>query len=88
MNIVIKHVNTTVEAIELLEQGYCPVECSIGGESIVDELSMDHHGVLSHLEGVAVRAYRDYFGVRKSDPRFVVTGAADADATFAIAALS
>lgn len=54
---------------------------------MVGSLKMDHHGDNSHLEGVAVRAYRDHFGVRKDDPRFVVTGMADADATFAIAAL-
>jgi hypothetical protein len=49
---------------------------------------MDHHGEYSDLDGVAVRAYRDHFSARKDDPRFVVTGNADADATFAIAALA
>src|SRR5258708_10597265 len=49
---------------------------------------MDHHGVLAHLESVALRAWRDHRGARCADPRFVVTGAADADATFAIAALA
>jgi hypothetical protein len=49
---------------------------------------MDHHAALSGLEGVAVRAYRDHFGARREDPRFVVTGAADADATFCIASLA
>lgn len=73
---------------DLVTQGYCPVECSIGGESIVDSLEMDHHGVLSHLEGVAVRAYRDHYGSRSSDPRFVVVGTVDADAAFAIASLA
>jgi hypothetical protein len=68
--------------------GFCPVECSFGAESVVDDLQMDHHGGLGHLEGVAVRAYRDHYGARRQDPRFVVTGAADADATFAIAALA
>jgi hypothetical protein len=70
------------------EEGFCPVECSIGGKSLVDDLKMDHHGELSELEGVAVRAYRDHFGARKDNPKFVVTGAADADAAFAIAALA
>ena len=72
----------------LLAEGYCPIECSFGSESVVDELQMDHHGALSGLEGVAVRAYREHFGARRADPRFVVTGAADADATFSIASLA
>lgn len=78
-----------VEAGELVSQGYEAIECSFGNRgSVVGQLTMDHHGVHSALEGVALRAYRDYFGARASDPRFVVTGAADADACFAIAALS
>lgn len=71
-----------------IEMGFCPVECSIGGESLVDHLQMDHHGTLSHLESVAVRAYRDHFGARREDPRFVSVGVPDADCTFAIAALA
>ena len=35
-----------------------------------------------------MRGYRDHQGARVEDPRFVVTGRADADATFAIAALA
>ncbi len=69
-------------------QGWCPVECSVDGESVVDELVMDHHGKLSHLEAVSIRAYRDFFGVRRDDPRFVIAGGADADATFAAAAIA
>ena len=80
--------NNVVEIKTLVAEGFCPVECSIGGESITDELLMDHHGSNSHLEGVAVRAYRDNFGARKDDPRFVTTGSADADCTFAVAALA
>lgn len=80
--------NDENEIRTLVAEGFCPVECSIGGNSIVDDLQMDHHGKLSHLEGVAVRAYRDSFGARKDDPRFVVCGAADADACFAIASLA
>lgn len=86
-NISIIHTHDINNARRLLDAGYCPIELSLGGQSIVDELEMDHHGCLSHLEGVAVRAYRDHFGARKNDPRFVVTGAADSDATFCIAAL-
>lgn len=80
--------NDIQEIKQLVSQGFCPVECSIDGESIVDALQMDHHGTLSHLEGVALRAYRDLFGARAKDPRFVVSGKADADTCFCIAALA
>lgn len=86
--LTITHVATPGEAQHFLAAGFCPVECSFGEASVVDDLRMDHHGSLSHLEGVAVRAYRDHLGARASDPRFAVTGAADADATFAMAALA
>lgn len=76
------------EATRLAEAGFEPVECSFGAVSVVGSLIMDHHGEYAELEGVALRAYRDHFGARQSDPRFVVTGAADADACFAIAALA
>lgn len=80
--------NKSDEVKGLVARGFCPVECSIGGESIIDALAMDHHGAESHREGVAIRAYRDHFGARRADPRFVVVGAADADACFAIASLA
>jgi len=82
------HVPTADEARYHRDRGFCPVECSFGHDSVVDDLVMDHHGSLSHLEPVSLRAYRDFSGHRQSDPCFVVTGAADADATFAIAALA
>lgn len=85
---------TADEARTALAAGAIPMECSFGTEgSIVDErLCMDHHGVLSHLEGVALRAYRDHFGALREEfksgqAHFAVTGAADADACFAIASL-
>ena len=80
--------NDVVEIRELVAQGFCPIECSIGGDSIVDDLKMDHHGSYSHLEAVSVRAYRDHFGARSSDARFVTTGVADADCCFAAVALA
>lgn len=86
MNLVLT--NNAEEIRALVSEGYCPIECSIGGESIVDSLNMDHHGANSVLEAVALRAYRDLYGVRAEDPRFVVTGVADADATFAVGALA
>lgn len=82
------HTSNADEVRRLVKEGWEPVECSIGGESIVGRLQMDHHGSLSHLEGVAVRAYRDHFGACKEVQGFVVTGNADADATFAVAALA
>lgn len=86
--LTITHVSTAEEALRFRELGYCPIECSFGDLSVVDDLQMDHHGSLSNLEGVAIRTYREDFGARRDDLRFVVTGAADADATFAIAALA
>jgi hypothetical protein len=72
----------------LIDQGFTPVECSIDGRSIVDDLEMDHHGNLSDKEGVAIRAYRDHFGARKDRPWFVIARDADEDASFACAALA
>lgn len=87
--IQIVHVNNYTDAAELAIRGYEPIECSFGTEgSVLGPLAMDHHGAESHREGVAVRSYRDHFGARRDDPRFVVTGDADQDATFAIAALA
>ncbi|MBU1166984.1 hypothetical protein KKC60_01075 [Patescibacteria group bacterium] len=80
--------NDPAQIRQLVSKGYCPVECSIDGASIVDALLMDHHGEYSHLESVAVRAYRDHYGARAENPRFVGTGVADADMTFAVAALA
>lgn len=80
--------NDEAEVRRLVGKGYCPVECSINGHSIVDSLVMDHHENLSHLEAVSVRAIRDHAGARADDPRFVVVGACDADAAYAIAALA
>lgn len=92
MNIVFA--KTHEEAVALQIQGFVPIECSFGSHgSVVDPLYvMDHHGNLSHLEGVALRAYRDHFGAMRQSfkdgtAKFVVTGAADADACFSIAAL-
>lgn len=48
---------------------------------------LDHHGRMSHLESVAIRAYRDFFAAREADPRFVVNHI-DADSIFAVAALA
>ncbi len=76
------------DAVALKDKGWTPIECSFGDSSVIDELEMDHHGALSNREGVAIRAYRDFFGKLKDNPRFVVTGFPDEDATFAICALT
>ncbi len=77
-----------VEKVEgYVAAGYCPVECSFGGVSVVDELELDHHGEKSGLESVAIRAYRDFFGARAEDPRFVINHI-DADSIFAVASLA
>ena len=78
--LTIEYVDSAHEARRWRDQGYCPIECAFGEESVVDALQMDHHGTMGDLEGVAVRACRDHYGSRKADPRFVVAGAADADA--------
>lgn len=86
--IKIKIAHDESSARSWMKEGYCPVECSYGNVSVVDDLRMDHHGSLSELEGVAIRAYRDHYGARAEKPWFVVTGTPDEDATFAIAALA
>lgn len=86
-NIVIA-MSKDIETVKnLVAAGFCPVECSFGGVSVVDELELDHHGEKSHLESVAIRAYRDFFGVRAEDPRFVINHI-DADSIFAVASLA
>lgn len=67
-------------------KGYTPVECCFGECSIVDDLELDHHGPFSDREGVAIRAYRDCFGSRAENPKFVTTGFPDEDATWAMCA--
>jgi hypothetical protein len=85
---------TLDEAKAALADGAIPVECSFGhiGSVVDPRYVMDHHGDYSHQEGVALRAYRDFFGALRSEflagtVRFAVTGAADADACFALASL-
>lgn len=88
MKIEIEYVNTKEGAKWFLEKGYCPIECSFGGESVVDGLEMDHHGSLSGLEPISIRAYRDLYGFREKNPYFVVTRTPDPDAIFTILSLS
>jgi len=87
-NIDIRFTNSHAEASALRDQGYEPIECAFGQYgSVMGEFDMDHHGLESHREGVALRACRDLYGACKGDLRFVVTGTPDADAVLAIIAL-
>ena len=79
-------VKTADEAKEYVRNGYTPVECSFGNESVVDDLELDHHGSMSDKESVAIRAYRDLFGVR-ADNKKIVVNHIDADNMFAIASI-
>lgn len=89
MTLQIKFTHDFEEAQRLCRQGYEPIECAFGQYgSVLGPLAMDHHGTESHREGVALRACRDHYGARRDDPRFVVTGAPDADAVLAIVALA
>lgn len=85
----IHYTNERDEAHARMLDGYEPIECAFGGQdSVMGPLAMDHHGAESWREGVALRACRDHYGARRDDPRFVVTGTPDADATLAIIALA
>ncbi len=89
MNLDIRYTNDFDEACNLRDQGYEPIECAFGQHgSVLGPLALDHHGTESAREGVALRACRDFYAARQSDPRFVVTGTPDADATLAIIALA
>ncbi len=85
----IVHTHEYDEAVRRRDAGFEPVECAFGQYgSVLGPLCLDHHGTESHREGVALRACRDLYGARASDPRFVVTGTPDADAVLAIVALA
>ena len=87
--LVISHTHDYATACRLRDDGYEPIECAFGQHgSVLGRYELDHHGTESHREGVALRACRDLYGVRKRDPRFVVTGTPDADAVLAIIALA
>ena len=80
--------DTEEEAIAFMNKGFIPVECSFGSVSVVDKFVLDHHGQYADREGVAIRAYRDFFGAARDNPKFVVTGFPDEDATFAICSMA
>jgi hypothetical protein len=86
-NVQISWTADLAEARRLIASGHEPVECAFGASTVTGALGLDHHGPDAPADGVALRAYQAMFGARQHDPRFVVTGRADADACFAIAAL-
>ncbi len=87
-DLILHYTNDLERARQLAQEGYEPIECAFGGETVLGPLKMDHHGPESWRDGVALRACRDHYGARKDDPRFVVTGTPDADAVLAIIGLA
>lgn len=86
-DVEVKFVLDLLEAQSLAKQGFEPVECSFGNESVVGPLKLDHHGELSSEEPVSLKATKlAQEGIRRN--RFVVTGTPDADQIYAILALS
>ena len=77
---------TADEARAALAEGYEPVECAFGSESVVGPLGLDHHGALSDRPPVCRQALDLHSGARLAS--FVVTGIPDADATMAMALLA
>ena len=81
--------NRFEDACRLRDDGYEPIECAFGQHgSVMGRYNMDHHGLESHREGVAIRACRDHYAALSHDRRFVVTGSPDADAVLAIIGLA
>ena len=79
--------NSKEEAERALEKGFEPVECAFGRDSVIGPLKLDHHGEYSHLEAVSISAAKLALEGITQD-KFVVTGKADCDQCYAIAALN
>jgi len=83
----IRYAQTLEEAINYEKEGYEPVECSFGKHSVVGKLLLDHHGQYSGQDAVSIKAAKFALnGIKLKN--FVVTGEADCDQCYAIAALS
>jgi len=83
----LRYAQTLEDAINHEKEGYEPVECSFGKHSAVGKLILDHHGPYSKHDAVSLKAARFALkGVKLKN--FVVTGDADCDQCYAIAALS
>ncbi len=83
----LRYAQNMEEALKALEEGFEPVECSFGPDSVIGKYKLDHHGKYSGEEAVSVKAAKLALAGERCD-RFVVTGAADCDQSYAIAALS
>lgn len=75
---IIRQSNKLDEVRQLVSLGYCRIA--------VNDLSLTP-GSSDDSEGVALSAYRDHFGARAKDKRFVLTGPANAGSLFAAASL-
>ena len=60
----VKLARTVKEAMRYVNRGFVPIECSAGESAMDGFFNLDHHGKFAHLEGVALRAYRDFYGTR------------------------
>ena len=87
MGLELVYTNNFKEASKYRDQGYEPVECSFGKESVIGPLKLDHHGPYSAEEPVSLKAFKlvkeGYFR-----SKFVVTGMADPDSVYCMLALS
>lgn len=83
----IVYANSQKDALDALINGYEPIECSFGKDSVVGAYFLDHHGLYSNEDCVAVKAAKLVQLDIRLD-KFVVTGTADCDQCYAIAALS
>lgn len=80
------------EARAALADGYEPVECAFGGESVVGPLGLDHHGALADRppvcrQALSAMSWPDRASLSGPLTRFVAAGPPDADASLAIAIL-
>ena len=88
-DIELKYTITYDDALRFAEEGFTPIECSFGNKSVTAYGGLDHHGDVKHLPPVCLQALERIENEQADvSSRFVVTGSADADACFAILALS
>jgi hypothetical protein len=83
----LKYANTVEEAWKHCAEGFEPVECAFGRESVVGPRVLDHHGQYSKNEAVSIKAAKLVLG-GEEHYKFVVAGAPDHDQMYAIATLS
>ena len=74
----IRFTHRFAEAEKLRDAGYEPIEYAFGQRLGHGYCQMDHHGIESHREGVAIRASRSLQGEERSS--FCGDGFPDADA--------